>query len=159
MVRKINRLTMEVIVNEYRNLLNKLSLLAEKQDLKTMSSPSVVIDYLIAKNINNKDIETMNILYLNVKNKIIENYTIEGTIDRLVVYPREILKKALLNNAKAIIISHNHPSGEVDPSVEDIKLTNDLKKCCKLFNISLLDHIITCYGSDNYFSFQEKSIL
>jgi len=146
-------------MSEYRNLLNKLSLLAEKQDLKTLTSPSVVIDYLIAKNINNKDIEKMNILYLNVKNKVIENYTIEGTVDRLIFYPREILKKALLNNATSIIISHNHPSGEVDPSGEDIRITDELKKCCKLFDISLLDHIITCYGSNNYFSFQEESIL
>jgi DNA repair protein RadC len=75
-----------------------------------------------------------------------------------IVHPREIFKVAILSNSATIIIFHNHPSGHVEPSEEDITITKRLKECGKLMGIELLDHIII--GSeDRYCSLKEKGIL
>ena len=78
-----------------------------------------------------------------------------GTIKSTQIDHRRIIKEALLTNATAIILFHNHPSGTPAPSVADINETNKLKKACDIFDISLLDHIIL---SDNsYYSFAEET--
>ncbi len=81
-----------------------------------------------------------------------------GTLDRAVVSPREVLKTALLSNAACIAFIHNHPSGNAEPSPEDIHLTEKLANCSDLFDIKLLDHVIV---SDNgrYESFLQKGLL
>ena len=80
-----------------------------------------------------------------------------GTINRTLVHPREIFSLAIKENAAAIIVCHNHPSGKIEPSEEDIKSTEILCKAAGLLGISLLDHIII--GGDSYFSFSEHNIL
>ena len=97
-------------------------------------------------------------LYLNNKNYVIERKLLfMGTINRSVVHPREIFKNAYLTSASGIICIHNHPSGDIMPSLEDKRLTKALVEIGKLQNIPILDHVII--GEDNYFSFMENDLL
>ena len=93
--------------------------------------------------------------YLNNKNVVIERKLLfMGTINRSVVHPREIFKYAYLTSASSIVCVHNHPSGDVTPSREDIRLTNALVELGSLNSIPLVDHIIV--SNDNYYSFYEE---
>ena len=78
-----------------------------------------------------------------------------GTIKSTQIDHRRIIKEALLTNATAIILFHNHPSGTPAPSVADINETNKLRKACDIFDISLLDHIILT--DESYYSFAEET--
>lgn len=92
--------------------------------------------------------------YLNNKNEVIERKLLfMGTINRSIVHPREIFKYAYLTSASSIVCLHNHPSGDVSPSREDIRLTRALVELGRLNSIPVVDHIIV---SDNsYYSFYE----
>lgn len=81
-----------------------------------------------------------------------------GSVNNALASPRELLKAAILSNAAGIIMLHNHPSGTLNPSREDIKLTDKLKMVCDLIDVKLLDHIIVGRGME-YFSFEEKEIM
>ena len=83
-----------------------------------------------------------------------------GTIDSCIAHPREILKSTLLTNSSSIILAHNHPSGEVRPSTEDILLTFRMSLVCEMMQIKLLDHIIIGGGRKNvYYSMLDEGIL
>ena len=91
-------------------------------------------------------------IYLDNKKKLI-NYKIItiGTKDQTMFHPRDIIYNAIKCNASAIIIIHNHPSGDITPSEADIKLTNTLINSCNIVGIPILDHLIT--NTKNYYSF------
>lgn len=90
-----------------------------------------------------KDKEFFIVFCLDSKNKVISREIVHiGTLNQCVVHPREIFKGAILRGANCIIIAHNHPSGDLEPSKEDIKITNKLKECGDLLQIDLLDHVI-----------------
>jgi DNA repair protein RadC len=76
-----------------------------------------------------------------------------GTLDTTLVHPREVLKVALLANARAVIIGHNHPSGDPNPSPDDVKLTQRLATAGELLGIELVDHLIV--AGDRYVSLKE----
>jgi DNA repair proteins len=98
------------------------------------------------------------IIYLNVKNAVIDHETVhEGTVDRVVVYPRRIIESALSNHAAGLILVHNHPSGYPEPSEEDKRLTRAVSEAAKALDIRVLDHIVV--GKDGYFSFMEHCLL
>lgn len=80
-----------------------------------------------------------------------------GTINRTLVHPREIFSEALVENAAALIVCHNHPSGSCEPSREDVETTQTLIEASHIIGISLLDHIIL--DRDSYFSFLEHNLL
>lgn len=91
-------------------------------------------------------------LYLDNKNNLIERKLLfMGTINRSIVHPREIFKEAYLTSASKIICMHNHPTGDITPSMEDIRLTKSLIEIGKLQGIPLVDHLII--GDNNYYSF------
>ena len=97
-------------------------------------------------------------LYLNNKNYVIERKLLfMGTLNRSVVHPREVFKNAYLSSASGIICIHNHPSGDVNPSIEDKRFTKALVDIGNVQNIPILDHIII--GEDNYFSFMENNLI
>lgn len=81
----------------------------------------------------------------------------QGTIDQAAIYPREIIKRALFNEASAIILVHNHPSGVSKPSNIDIELTNKIVETCASVNISVHDHVIIT--ANEYFSFKSNMLL
>ncbi len=82
-------------------------------------------------------------LYLNTQYQLIQfEILFEGTLDHTAVYPRQIAKRCLEHNAAALIVAHNHPSGNSTPSHADIKLTAQLKKALALIDVKLLDHLV-----------------
>ncbi len=111
------------------------------------------------KFLKNADREMFLLICLNTKNCVNCIHLVSiGTLDRAFISPRDVLKTALLANAASIACAHNHPSGDVEPSPEDIHLTRTLASCSNLFAIRFLDHVIV--GDDGrYTSFLEKNLL
>ena len=90
--------------------------------------------------------EKMVMLTLNTQHNVIGCFEVSrGTVDESVVYPREIATRALLTNAKAVIIAHNHPSGSLNPSRADLNVTKKVKDVLSMLGINLLDHIIVAH--------------
>ena len=110
----------------------------------------------LREDLRNLDHEESWILLLNSANLPLAKKMITvGTIKSTQIDHRRIIKEALLTNATAIILFHNHPSGKPAPSVADINETNKLRKACDIFDISLLDHIILT--DESYYSFAEET--
>ena len=82
-----------------------------------------------------------------------------GSLSEAIVHPREVFKTALLSNASAVILIHNHPSGRTEPSAEDRQLTRKLQEAAKLLEIQVLDHLILSGDTDGLFSFRENGLL
>ncbi|HMQ42625.1 MAG TPA: DNA repair protein RadC [Paracoccus sp. (in: a-proteobacteria)] len=94
-------------------------------------------------------IERFHVLYLDRKNRIISDELLStGTVDHVPVYPREVIKRALMLNASALILIHNHPSGDPEPSDADIAMTKEVQKACAALGLVLHDHIITGAGRE-----------
>ena len=103
-------------------------------------------------------VEVFSVVYLTIKHQVIWfNIVTKGTVSQAPVWPREIVKNALLCNAAAIALVHNHPSGDPTPSTQDQKLTTAIKDCCALFEISVIDHVIL--GEGKHFSFLDSGML
>lgn len=97
-------------------------------------------------------------LYLSQQKRLIgKKLLFKGTLNRSLIHPREIFKEAYLSSAAYIICIHNHPSGNVIPSSEDINVTNNLVKIGNLQGIPVIDHVII--GNNNYYSFYENDVL
>ena len=95
---------------------------------------------------HNLSYEKMVILTLDTQLQVVGCFEVaRGTIDESAIYPREIATRALLTNAKAVILAHNHPSGTVDPSRADIDMTKKVKDVLAMLGINLLDHIIVAH--------------
>lgn len=121
---------------------------------KKFSLSSEVYEFL-KPSMENLDREHFVTIHLDVRNYVIgvEQISI-GSAASTLVFPKDVLKGALLANAIGIIVAHNHPSGEVEPSNEDRLLTSKLKQACELVGINLLDHIIV--GHEKYTSFADR---
>ena len=112
------------------------------KSMKTISASSDVYAFALEKIGSSLD-EKFMVIYLNSKNKILDyEITAEGTVTQARVYPRRIIREALAVNAAGLIVLHNHPSGETNPSKNDIELTKVLNQLCEAMDIRLLDHII-----------------
>lgn len=106
--------------------------------------------------IGDKKQEYFYCIYLDNNKKIIKDKLLFiGTINYSIVHPREVFKEAYLLSASSIICVHNHPSGNLEPSNEDIDLTNRLKEIGNLLGINVIDHVIITY--DSYYSFYENN--
>ncbi len=104
--------------------------------------------------------EFFSIILLDIKNKPLHNIELsKGSINLSVVDPKEIIKEATLKSASSIILVHNHPSGDTDPSDEDIKLTNRIIDACDLVGIRVLDHIIIGKNESDYYSFAREGLI
>ena len=87
--------------------------------------------------------ETFHVLALDSKNNLMNRHMVTlGLVDASLVHPREVLRVAIVENASAIILTHNHPSGDPTPSAEDIRITRQLVEAGKIVDIKVLDHII-----------------
>lgn len=123
----------------------------------TLNSPQAVKHYLQLL-IGNKSFETFVVLFLDVKNRLIQSEELfRGSLTRASVYPREIVKRALHHNCAAVILAHNHPSGNTEPSNSDIELTNELNKALSLVDIKVLDHIVV--AGNQAHSFAEHGLI
>jgi DNA repair protein RadC len=102
--------------------------------------------------------EQFRTLYLDRRNVLIADEVAQnGTVDHVPVYPREIMKRALEVNASAIILVHNHPSGDPQPSEDDITMTESIRSAADVMGITIHDHLII--GSEGSFSFQSHGLL
>lgn len=111
-----------------------------------LESPVAVRDYLKAL-LRHEPHETFGCLFLDSKHRVLGFEALfQGTIDGAVVYPRQVVKRALAYNAAALILCHNHPSGSVEPSAADRKLTKILQKALEVVDVRVLDHIIVGDG-------------
>lgn len=120
----------------------------------SIKSAEIAFDYF--KNIfKDKMQEYFYVIYLDNKKKVISNKLLFiGTLNQSIVHPREVFKEAYLVSASSFICIHNHPSGNVLPSGEDISITNKLKEIGMMMGIPLVDHIII--GLEKYYSFFEN---
>ena len=101
--------------------------------------------------------EVFKVILLNTKNEIISDIDVSvGSLNSSIVHPREVFIEALKRRSNAIILMHNHPSGNPDPSKEDIMITKRLNECGKILGINVLDHIVI--GDGNYYSLKENNI-
>ena len=97
-------------------------------------------------------------ILLDVKNKIIRDIDISvGSLTESIVHPREVLKEIIKESAASVIFLHNHPSGESNPSKNDLDITDRLVEACDIIGVRVLDHIIL--GEDNHFSFAQEGLL
>lgn len=127
----------------------------EMQSVKVMGPADAVV---FARNFFGDDIniyESCFIILTNRANKIIGWYKVSsGGLDATIVDKRLICKVAIDALASGVILIHNHPSGEVNPSSADIKMTREVRDCLKMFDVTLVDHIILSEGK--YYSFTDE---
>jgi DNA repair protein RadC len=102
--------------------------------------------------------ECFKVVYLDAKNRVLEMETLfRGTLTASSVYPREVVRAALDHHAAALIFAHNHPSGDPQPSKEDIAITRQLVFACRVMGMTVHEHVVI--GQDTYFSFADQGYL
>lgn len=107
-----------------------------------LDSPERVADYL-REEFRSLEVETFHVLLVNTRRRLVASERLsQGTLDTLLVHPREVFRRAIAANASAIILAHNHPSGDPNPSEGDIRVTRDLIRGGQLLRIEVLDHVI-----------------
>lgn len=127
-----------------------------KLDTNIISSPDAAFE--LCRDIECEEQEVLKLICLDTKNTVIKNIDIfKGGIDSSIVDIKILLKEVLRCNAKSFIIAHNHPSGNPNPSQEDINITLRLKEAANIISIGFLDHIIV--GKNNFISLKSKGII
>ncbi|MGE3308452.1 MAG: RadC family protein [Limisphaerales bacterium] len=95
----------------------------------------------------NPEVETMAVLHLNTRRRVRGHHVVAtGTLDTLLVHSREVFRPAIIGSSAAVVLMHNHPSGESTPSEADIRVTRDLIRAGQLLKIEVLDHVIVGAG-------------
>ena len=124
-----------------------------------LTAPELSAEAVISV-IGNPDREYFVALHLNGKN-VIQSVSVisQGSLNQSIVHPREVFKAALLSNAASVILSHNHPSGDLTPSQEDIAITRRLKDAGDIMGIKILDHIIVNTDTGDYRSFVQDGLM
>lgn len=121
-----------------------------------ISSWQALLDYCTAR-MAYQQVEQFRVLYLDRKNVLIGDEAQVGTVDHVPVLPREIMRRALELNASALILVHNHPSGQADPSDEDIKMTEQVVTAANALELTVHDHLIV--GTGEPFSFKANALI
>lgn len=113
-----------------------------QEESPVLDNPENVVRLLRARNLV-REVETLQVLLLNTRRRLIRVEEIsDGTVDTLLVHAREVFRSAISANASALVVAHNHPSGDPTPSEADIKVTRDLIRAGQLLKIEVLDHVI-----------------
>lgn len=135
-------------------LVREKSLATYAQKINSAGEAYEVVKPLIGQ----ADREYFLVLCLDTRNKInAVNVVSVGTVNVSPIHPREVFKAAILANATSVILAHNHPSGDPEPSPEDIQVTGQLVQVGKILGIEVLDHIIV--GDEGYFTFKRKGLI
>lgn len=141
-------------------LLQKTASLAAKTEMKKghiLSTWDKLIEYCTI-HMAHKSVEQFRVIFLDTRNKIIcDEEQTKGSINQTSIYPREVAKRALDLNATAVILVHNHPSGDPSPSQADIDMTNAVNDALAPLGIKLHDHLII--GKENIISFKTTGLL
>lgn len=131
--------------------------LSSFNEKETFNKPERAGEYFI-KELQFYKNEVFMVALLNSQNRLIKTIIIsKGTINSSAVYPREVVQLALKYGAKAVILAHNHPSGNLEPSQDDIDSTRKVKAALRTINTTVIDHIIV--GENKYVSFAERRLL
>src|SRR5512133_3544160 len=113
-----------------------------RQDSPTLDTPERIAE-LLREQSRSESVECFRAVLLNTRRKLIRIERIsDGTLDTILVHPREVFKPAIVSNAAAVVLVHNHPSGDPTPSEADVKVTRDLIRAGQLLRIDVLDHVI-----------------
>lgn len=132
-------------------------LTARMKSSPVLGSPAAVRDWL-KLHCAHAEHEVFILLHLDVRNHLIEAEEIfRGTLTQTSVYPREVVKSALAHNAAAVILAHNHPSGNPEPSQADCLLTRQLASALSLVDVRVVDHFVV--AGDGILSFAERGLL
>ncbi|MFZ3076424.1 MAG: DNA repair protein RadC, partial [Psychrobacter glacincola] len=116
------------------------------------------ISILLMEEMRHLDREQFRTVLLNTKNQVLETEVVSvGSLNSSIVHPREVFKNPIKKSAAALILVHNHPSGDPTPSREDIEVTKRLTEAGKILGIDILDHIII--GDNRYSSLKEKDLI
>ena len=130
---------------------------AEAVGKTVLGSWQALMDYLAA-DMGFLPIERVRVLYLNAKNMLIRDELLsEGTVDEAAVYVRSVIKGAVDTHATAMILVHNHPSGDPQPSRQDIQLTREIIEAARPLRIQVHDHVIV--GAGRHYSMREKGLI
>lgn len=137
--------------------LGRRALLRRHPVAPTLRSGREVHEFL-APRLGGERVECFHVLYLDVKGGLIHEQRVsQGTLTTSLVHPREVFAPALLHHSAAVVVAHNHPSGDPEPSTQDRATTRRLQRAGRLLGVELLDHVIL--GAGRYFSFQEQGFL
>jgi len=124
------------------------------RERKTLGNADEVREYL-KYSLGNRSRECFMVIFLDAKNRVLETQVLfEGTLTASAVYPREVVRAALGHHAAALILVHNHPSGDPTPSREDMNITRRLILACRLMGLTVHEHLIV--GRDDYYSFADQ---
>lgn len=127
------------------------------KDLPVIADMDSLIDYCRMTMVY-QDVEEFRLIYLNAKNRVIAEVTQQkGTINHVSLHPREVVKSALDHGASAVIMVHNHPTGDTTPSRADIEVTKKVKEALSTVNITLHDHVIV--SKCGYYSFRTVGLI
>lgn len=126
-----------------------------------LSSPSIAAGYMHSVIDQVHDKESLVVAFLNTKNRVIDYEQVSiGTINSSVIHPREVFRNAILNKAVSVLLCHNHPSGNLTPSPEDLAVTKSLKEAGEMLGIPVVDHIIiTELNRQDVYSFRAQGVL
>ena len=150
------------ITPRLRGLLQAVQLTIERvlhepiQQNPVIGSSQALLTYLRGR-LQHRQREELLVLYLDKKNRLIKIELAEGTIDHLPLYPRDVATRALELFADGVILAHNHPAGNMQPSKADIETTNHVRNALEALRIKLYDHVIICKQS--HFSFKAEGLL
>lgn len=129
----------------------------ELKDKPILSSWQALIDYL-AIDMAHLTVERVRVLYLDTRNRLIDDHHLsEGSIDEAAIHPREVIRRAMDLGAAALILVHNHPSGNPEPSRADIQITQRIAEAGQLLGVTLHDHVIV--GREGHVSLRAKGLI
>lgn len=115
---------------------------------------------LVGEQLCDMDREVVCVINLKADNTPVNcHFASMGILEYSLAHPRELLKTGILSNAAGMILCHNHPSGKLLPSEDDVKLTDQMQQVCGLMGIGLVDHVIVGGDNSRYFSFREKGLV
>ena len=130
---------------------------SQVRDKPVLGSWQALIDYL-AIDMAHLTVERVRILYLDTRNRLIDDHHFgDGSIDEAAIHPREVIRRAMDVGASALILVHNHPSGNPEPSQADIQITRRIAEAGRLLNVTVHDHVII--GSEGHVSLRAKGLL
>lgn len=142
-------------MNNYLDIVG-IKLVKERKIIsdKRIDTPQMAVE-VVANELKWLDREMVLVLNFNTKQEIINAHIVSvGGIDSAFIDVKNIFKSALLSNASALMLIHNHPSGDCEPSKEDLIVTEKIKEACSLMTIKFLDHIVV--GKDRYYSIESE---
>ncbi|MEA4890769.1 MAG: JAB domain-containing protein [Clostridiaceae bacterium] len=142
-----------LLLQEFRKLYSTLDHFEKKYQIRTPTDAVAFLQPTLA----DREFEIVVGLMLDTRNNVIKQMTIgEGTLDSAVIQPRKLAKDAILYNAKSVILAHNHPSGDSNPSQDDINTTKQFTSVLSGLGIMVMDHIVI--GKNSYSSLKEMGV-